>query len=98
MKGEIEKKNQFSKRKRKKIKGMSIKIYIKTKIIFWLKGKLKKKITFTKGARKKNQNQNNEDKIQKHNIINLDWRMKLKTNKTLTKEPRKKIRNQNNKD
>jgi len=98
LKGEIEKKNQFSKRKRKKIKGMSIKIYIKTKIIFWLKGKLKKKITFTKGARKKNQNQNNEDKIQKHNIINLDWRMKLKTNKTLTKEPRKKIRNQNNKD
>jgi len=53
LKCEIEKKNQFSKRKRKKIKRMSIKIYIKTKIIFSLKSKLKRTITFIKGSIKK---------------------------------------------
>jgi len=33
---------------------------------------LKRKINFTKGPRKKIRNQNNEDQIEKHNIINLD--------------------------
>jgi hypothetical protein len=34
-----------------------------------------KKITFTKGPRKKIQNQNNEDQIDKHNTINLNSRI-----------------------
>ena len=43
---EIKKKIQFNKRT-KKIKRTRIKINIKIKIIFWLKGKLKRKITLT---------------------------------------------------
>jgi hypothetical protein len=34
--------------------------------------KLKTNKTFIKGSRKKNRNQNNEDQIEKNNIINLD--------------------------
>ena len=41
--------------------------------------------------RKKIRNQNNEDQIEKLNIINLHLMVKLKTNKTFTKRPRKKI-------
>jgi hypothetical protein len=44
--------------------------------------KLKTNKTFIKGSRKKIRNQNNEDQIEKNNIINLDWRMTLKTNET----------------
>jgi hypothetical protein len=59
--------------------------------MFWLKDKIEKNNKFYK---KKNQekirNQNNEDQIGKHNIINLNWMMKLKTNKTFTKWSRKK--------
>jgi len=60
--------------------------------------KLKRIITFTKQPRKKIRNQNNNDQIGKHNIINLDLRMKFKTNKSFTKESRKKIKNKRNKD
>ena len=42
--------------------------------------------------RKKIRNQNNEDQIEKLNIINLHLMIKLKTNKTFTKRPRKKIK------
>jgi hypothetical protein len=90
LKGEIKKKNQFSKRT-KKIKRIRIEIDIKIKTMFWLKDKIEKNNKFYK---KKNQekirNQNNEDQIGKHNIINLNWMMKLKTNKTFTKWSRKK--------
>jgi len=51
---------------------------------------LKRKINFTKGPRKKIRNQNNEDQIEKLNIINLNWMMKLKTNKTFTKRVKEK--------
>jgi hypothetical protein len=44
--------------------------------------KLKTNKTFIKGSRKKIRNQNNEDQIEKNNIINLDWWMTLKTNET----------------
>jgi hypothetical protein len=47
--------------------------------------KLKTNKTFIKGSRKKIKNQNNEDQIEKNNIINLDWRMILKTNETFQK-------------
>ena len=63
-----------------------------------LKVKLKRIITFTKGPGKKIRNQNNEGKIEKHNIIILNWRMKLKTTKTFTKKGKKKKRNSKNKD
>jgi hypothetical protein len=60
--------------------------------------KLKGIITFTRWSRKKIKNQNNEDQIEKHNIINLDWMIKLKINKTFAKWTRKKTRNQKQKD
>jgi len=63
-----------------------------------LKGEIEKNNNFSKGPRKKNRHQNNEDQIGKHTTINLDWMMKLKTNNTLTKGPRKKNKNQKNKD
>jgi hypothetical protein len=55
-------------------------------------------ITFTKRAKKKNWNENNDDQIRNYNIINLNWIMKLKTTKTFTKESRKKIRNSKTED
>jgi hypothetical protein len=58
---------------------------------------LKRIITFTKGTRKRNSNQNNENQIEKYNTINSDWKMKLKINETFTKQQRKKIENQKNK-
>ena len=51
--------------------------------------KLKRIIHLIKGKKK---NQNNKDEIEKHNTMNLDWRMKLKTNKTFTKGQRKKLK------
>jgi len=60
--------------------------------------KLKKVVTFTKGLRKKIKNQNKKNQIEKHNTINLNWRMKLKITKFFTKKPEKEIRNPNNKD
>jgi len=69
---------------------MRIQIDIKMKINFWLKGDIKKKNKFYKRTKKKIRNQNNEDQIEKHNIINLDWVMKLKTNKTFTKRAKEK--------
>jgi hypothetical protein len=59
---------------------------------------LKRIIIVTKRPRKKIRNQNNNDKIGKHNIINLDLKMKFKTNKTFTKESRKKNKNKKNND
>jgi len=59
--------------------------------MFWLNGEIEKNNNFYKRINKKIRNQNNKDQIKKHNIINLNWRMKLKTNKTFTKRPRKKI-------
>jgi len=56
--------------------------------MFWLKSEIEKNNKFTKEQKTKIKNQNNEDWIGKHNIINLNWiRMKLRTNKTSTKEP-----------
>lgn len=59
--------------------------------------KLKIIINFTKTAKKKKQNQNN-DQIEKYSTINLNWRIKMKTTKTFTKRPSKKIKNPNNED
>ena len=53
--------------------------------------KLKRTITFTKELGKKIINQNNEDQIRKHIIINFNWKMNLKTIKTFTKKSKKKI-------
>jgi DNA-binding transcriptional regulator PaaX len=64
--------------------------------MFWLDGEIEKNNNFYKMTKKKIKNQNNKDRIEKHNTINLNWRMKLKTNKTYTKEIRKKNRNQKN--
>jgi transposase-like protein len=66
--------------------------------MFWLKGKIEKNNNLYKRAKKKIRNLNNEDQIEKYNIINLNWRMILKTNKIFTKRSRKKIRNQKNND
>jgi hypothetical protein len=66
--------------------------------MFWLKGKIEKNNNFTKGQEKKIKNQNNEDWIEKHNTINLNWKIKLKINKISTKWSRPKIRNQKNND
>jgi len=60
--------------------------------MFWLNGGIEKNNSFYKRTNKKIRNQNNEDQIEKHNIINLNWMMKLKTNKTFTKMLRKKIK------
>jgi len=43
--------------------------------------KLKRTITFTKELIR---TQSNDKQIEKHNTINLNWKMKLKTNKTFT--------------
>jgi len=99
LKGEIEKKNQFSKRKRKsKEWGVKIDINNIYIYIYILKGKIEKNNNFYKKTKKKIRNQNNENQNGKHNIINLNWMMKLKTNKNFIKGPRQKIRNPNNKD
>jgi len=66
--------------------------------MFWLKGEIEKNNNFYKRAKKKIRNQNNEDQIEKYNIVNLNWKMKLKTNKMFSKGQRKKNQNQNNKD
>jgi hypothetical protein len=58
--------------------------------MFWLNGGIEKNNSFYKRANKKIRNQNNEDQIEKHNTINLNWMMKLKINKTFTKILRKK--------
>jgi len=60
----------------------------KSKECFYWRVKLKKIITLTKNIKKKIRNQNNKDKIEKHNTINLNWKMKLKTNKIYTKSSR----------
>jgi len=65
--------------------------------MFWLKGEIGKNNNFYERAKKKIRNQNNEDQIEKHNIVNLNSKMKLKTNKMFSKGQRKKNRNQNNK-
>jgi hypothetical protein len=62
-----------------------------------LKGEIGKNNNFYERAKKKIRNQNNEDQIEKHNIVNLNSKMKLKTNKMFSKGQRKKNRNQNNK-
>jgi len=59
--------------------------------MFWLDDEIEKNKNFYKRTKKKIKNQNNKDRIGKHNTIHLNWRMKLKTNKTYTKETRKKI-------
>jgi len=60
--------------------------------MFWLKGEIEKNNNFYKRAKKKIRNQNNEDQIEKYNIVNLNWKMKLKTNKIFSKGQRKKIK------
>ena len=60
--------------------------------MFWLKGEIEKNNNFYKRAKKKIRNQNNEDQIEKYNIVNLNWKMKLKTNKMFSKRQRKKIK------
>jgi hypothetical protein len=77
---------------------MRIKIDIKIKISFWLKGEIEKNINFYKRDKKKIRNQNNEDHIEKYNTINLDWMIKLKINKSFTEGPKSKIKKQKNKD
>ena len=52
---------------------------------------MKRIITCTKQPRKKNRNQNNNDQIEKHNIINLDLRINLKPIKLLQKSQGKKL-------
>jgi hypothetical protein len=76
---------------------MGIKIDIKIKIIFWLKGEIENNNNFYKRA-KKTRNKKNKNQNGKHNTINLNWMMKLKTHKKFTKGSTKKIRNQKNKD
>jgi hypothetical protein len=56
-----------------------------------LKNEIENNNNFYKGIKKKIRNQNNEDQVEKHNTINLNWEIKLKTNKTFTKESRKKL-------
>jgi len=68
LKGEIKKKNQFSKMT-KKIKKIRVKIDIKIKIMFLIEGWNWKDNNFHKRAKKKNQN--NKEQIGKHNTINL---------------------------
>jgi predicted lysophospholipase L1 biosynthesis ABC-type transport system permease subunit len=63
-----------------------------------LKGEIEKNNNFYKKTKKKIRNQNNEDQIEKHNTINLNWMMKLKTNKKLTKGQWWKIKNSKSKD
>jgi hypothetical protein len=63
-----------------------------------LKGEIEKNNNFYKKTKKKIWNQNNEDQIEKHNTINLNWMMKLKTNKKLTKGLWWKIKNSKSKD
>ena len=58
----MKKKIKFSKRKKKR---MRIEIDKKKKQCCNLMVKLKRLITYTKGSRKKNRNQNNEDQIEK---------------------------------
>jgi hypothetical protein len=65
--------------------------------MFWLNCEIEKNNNFYKRNKKKIINQNNENQIEKHNIINLNWRIKLKTNKNFTKRPRKKNKNKKNK-
>jgi len=55
--GEIENKNQFSKRTQKNQKNESQNWY---KTMFWLKGELKKIKTFIRGSRKKTINNKNQ--------------------------------------
>jgi len=52
----------------------------------------KKIIFFYKRAKKNIRDQNNENQIEKHNTINLNWMIKLKTNKFFIKVPRKKLK------
>jgi hypothetical protein len=61
-----------------------------------LKDEIKKNNNFYIKTEKKIRYKNNEDQIEKYNMINLNWIMKLKTNKAFTKKPMKKIRNQKN--
>jgi len=71
---------------------MMIKIEIKKiKTCFDWRVKLKRIINFTKKPIKKIRNQNNEDQIRKHNIVNLNWKITLKTNKFLQKSQWKKL-------
>jgi hypothetical protein len=62
LKGVFEKKNQLNERTQKKIKTMKIKI--KIKIIFLLKGEIEKKINLTKDPK----NQKKRNQIEKYNI------------------------------
>jgi len=75
---------------------MSIKIDMKNKHNTMIKGWNWKEYYFLQQNKKKNQN--NKDQIEKHNTINMNWRMKLITTATFTKESRKKIKNSKNKD
>ena len=50
---------------------MRIKIDIKIKISFWLKGEIENNINFYKRDKKKIRNQNNDDQIEKYNISYL---------------------------
>jgi hypothetical protein len=50
---------------------MRVKINIKIKTMFWLKGKIEKNNNFYKKAKKKNRNQNN-DQIEKYNTVNFN--------------------------
>jgi hypothetical protein len=45
-----------------------------------LKSEIENNNNYYNKPRKKNINQNNEDQVEKHNIINLDQKIKLKTN------------------
>jgi len=55
-----------------------------------LKDEIKKNNNFYRKTKKKIRYKNNEDQIEKYNMINLNWIMKLKTNKAFTKKPMKK--------
>jgi len=77
----------------KKIKRMRIKTNIKNKSnVLNEEWNWKKIIFFYKRAKKNIRDQNNEDQIEKHNTINLNWMIKLKTNKIFIKVPRKKLK------
>jgi hypothetical protein len=87
-----------------KIALTKIKKRMRTKLIkiiyhkFRLNDEIKNKLNVYKRAKKKIRNQNNIDRIEKYNTINLDRKIKLKINKTFTKGLRKKNKNQKNKD
>ena len=69
MKSEIEKKNEFNKRKKKYIKKWESKLEKKVYTKFWLKDKIEKKIKFNKRSKDNRKN----DQIEKKNI----WQIRI---------------------